>query len=197
MRPVKLTVLAALVVGSAIMSAHTRPAVDIRYPNRTYEAAVSTVREIPFRNFRYFLNGTSYQLRNGKAAVRKHLFYIDVDLGNVWYFDVKDGQPQRALVSLGLTEAAGSSSSTGFLQVFKIEDGHPLVTQEFSYDLQARGAGESFDSTSLTLIIRARSDDDSAHCCAKNIDIAVFKWRDDKFVLQQSRTVPIEDESRR
>jgi hypothetical protein len=75
--------------------------------------------------------------------------------------------------------------------LFRI-DGEGLVeTQQLDFDMQAEGAGTDFDPATRILTIRARTNDDRAHCCPKSIDVVKFKWTGTRFAQFSDETVPV------
>src|SRR5205823_6674288 len=115
----------------------------------------------------------------------------DIELNKVWFFRDPDTRFQKALVSLWITGAGGSSFNEGILLLIEIRDGRAVVTQELDYDLQAPNTGDSFDPSKLAIRIRARSNDGSTHCCPENVDLVTFKWKGGQFAQVSSRTIAL------
>jgi hypothetical protein len=63
--------------------------------------------------------------------------------------------------------------------LFEIRNGVLTQVAEFEYDTQAPGTGAKFDGSQLT--IAARSADETANCCPKNLDIVTYSWQLGKF----------------
>ena len=80
----------------------------------------------------------------------------------------------------------------GLLQVIEVENRRLVVNQQLTFDRQAPGTDADFDPKTATLTVRARSNDDSPHCCPKSIDVVTFRWDGKKFVEKSHRTIPVE-----
>ena len=186
-----------LLAGLAAGSGNSHPAINISFPNYQYQETATSIRDVDFGNLKYHLLGEEVKLRKGRFKKARQIRgtdaieRVEVSLGRVWYFDLRDGQPQRALVSVVFFSAVGSSSNTGILLVFALRDEHPTVTQQLDYDLQAPGTGESFERRLEILTVKARSDDGSAHCCPQHLDVASFKWEQDRFGLKSYKTLAL------
>jgi len=163
------------------------PAVSITFPAYQYAEHVQSLGDVDFRNFSYpslYDSGEPYQLHNGsyKDEAAGHL---EVTLNHAWRFGA------YALVSLDVFSAGGSSSNYGLMYLFGLKAGRPVIQQQFVYDLQANGSGAWFNDKTRSLTIKARSSDDSPHCCARHLDIATYVFQGDNFELLKSRTVPV------
>jgi hypothetical protein len=160
-----------------------------------YMESVHSIRKVDFANLRYYIghgdDGDLFQLRHGKIAVKYDFGFDQVTLDHVYHFYPGKTEPEAAVVDLTHLYGGGSSCFDGIVLVFQIDSGGLVVTQQLVYDHQAEGAGAEFDPPSGTLTIRARSNDDTPHCCPKNIDIVTFKWTGKGFEEQSHRTVPI------
>ncbi|MGO9642158.1 MAG: hypothetical protein ACLP1Y_12745 [Candidatus Acidiferrales bacterium] len=178
------------------------PAVDIASPNYQYKLTVHSFKELDFHNFALVIfdydgrNPRTVHLRNGKYekswSSREGL--MSVSLGEVHYINASNREPQYALLDIGDIEGLGSSTNTGILQVVRLKDNHIKVVQQLSYDLQAPGTGVTFNPETGILLITGRSNDDSAHCCPKSVDVMTFKWTGASFRLQSfdSHSLPVQ-----
>jgi len=183
--------------GSLHSNGASRPgypvAVKVTFPRHEYKEIVRSVKEIDFKNLGYRLFDTRIHLRNGSAKKNQRIEgteaseHIEVSLKRTWYFDFQDGLPRHALVSLDYFDAAGSSSYDGILLLFTIINGHPVVSQQFDYDRQAPGTGDTFNTKLGLLTIKARAEDDSAHCCPENLETDESAWQGQKFKLRNRK----------
>ena len=201
--PSKKVRVCLLAVMAVILSAEKgspqepyKPAVSVRSTQVTYLQRIESIRQVDFDNLWYYDQfgdqASSFRLRNGKFSTQGHFGGDDISLDHVYYFRPNATSGEWALVELTWTSFAGSSSSSGVLFVFHVDDfGTPVVTQQLDYDLQAEGTGMKFDLATCTLTVRARSRDDSAHCCPKSIGIVTFKWEGKAFQEKAHRTVPV------
>jgi hypothetical protein len=152
------------------LAAHTQDgSVGTSYPNVAYSPPVQTVRSIDFPNEKYSLD-TAVQLKNGKNEEAPDEGGIGdaTELKNVWYLD-----NQRALVYL---EHTFGQMATGYVLLFELKNGHPVVTEEIDLNMYAAGTGASFDETSRELLVKSRSNDGSPVCCPKHMDVVSFRW---------------------
>jgi len=180
-----------LCVGWDSVSAETNypVAVNTSSLKHKYSEIAGSINDIDFRNYRYSLGGETYVLQNGSSHKDRRIkgtdarAHSDVSIRHLWYFDVEKERPRRALISIQLTTTAASSSDTGYMLLFEVVDSHPVITQQFEYDLHAPGTGETFDDKSRLLTIKARAQDGSPHCCPENLEIDEFKWMGHKFNL--------------
>ena len=174
-------------VGFALMLANAADctSVIVTSPDVRYPIQAASVREVDFKNLSYKLGKSNswFQLRDGICTkeygdgVREPHSMEEVSLYEVSYFDLdQKGKPQHALVVLNYLTIAGSSSEEGVIQVFGIRNDRLVMIQQFAYDRQAPGTGETFDRAAGVLTVTARTDDQSAHCCPKSIDIVSYRW---------------------
>jgi hypothetical protein len=148
---------------------------------------------LKFAEMEYELDGGSVLLHNGVFKQRDSNGFTDVRLEHVWQFDLQEGQPHHSLVFLDHVTGQASSLANGRLLVFGVRDGHPAVVQRLSFDRQAPGTGASFDIASGRLVVKARSDDDSPHCCPENLDIVTYQWGGEQFEQVSTRVEPIKN----
>jgi hypothetical protein len=172
------------------------PSVSSTALSYSYTGLFESIRKVDFANLYYFegdgKTGNLFQLRHGGVKVKyPHFGGEEVHLDDVYYFRPSTTQPEAALVQLRLFSYGGSSSMDCVLLVFQIDEGGLLEMQELRFDLQAEGTGVDFDQNSNTLTVRARTADDSPHCCAKSIDLVTFSWTGKAFEEKSHRTIPI------
>jgi hypothetical protein len=157
---------------------------------------VDSIRKVDFKNLWYwFVHGTggaSFRLRDGKFEDKSDFGGNEISLVRVYYFQLKDAEPEWALVQIAWSSGGGSSSDEGVLQVFKVEEEQLVMTQQFEYDLQAKGTGMDFNPKTGILIVRARTRDNTAHCCPKHIDIVTYRWNGKTFEEKTHQTIPTE-----
>lgn len=164
-------------------------AVNTTSLKQKYSEIARSIDEIDFRNYQYSLDGETYVLRNGSSHKDQRIkgtdakAYSDAAVRHIWYFEGEKEQGRYALISIRLTTTAASSSDRGYVLLFEVVDNHPVITQQFEYDLQAPGTGATFDDKSRLLTIKARAQDDSPHCCPENLETDEFKWTGGKFNL--------------
>jgi len=133
----------------------------------------------------------AFRLTNGAYKHEEDGFFQGVGLRDSWFFASQGSQPDRALVYLDDVSAAGSSTGRGTLIVFAVREGHPVKVQELTFDSQASGTGVKFDPATRKLVVAARSNDDSPHCCPTSVDVVTFAWTPKGFVQMGRRVVPI------
>jgi hypothetical protein len=161
---------------------------------RVYAEFVSTLKEVDFKNRSYSLDGTKVQVKGGVYHYWEPGSYEDVEVGDIWFrTEPRDGS-QYAVVSL-LHDYGGTGVDEGLVQVFTVANKRLELIQELSFDAQANGSGVKFDANSRRLTIRARSNDDSPHCCAKNLDVVEFFWNGREFKLGKVVKIPVEPRS--
>lgn len=181
--------------GSSGSETPYKSAVIRRQVNVQYLGPFDSIRKVDFRNLTYlvkFDKDYSFQIRDGAFNSRTEYFLDDISLDHVYYFRNNSGNPERALVQLTWVSVSGSSGRDGILLVFQIDMGSLVQIQQMDYDLQAEGTGSEFDPVSGVLTIQARSNDDSAHCCPKSIDIVTLRWHDNGFKEESHRRVPLQ-----
>ena len=174
-----------------------KPAVYVSSVNHGYGGFGNAIRKIDFADLPYFIapgepyNGDLFLLRNGKFERRKGGLQ-QIILKQTYYFRSDITGPQRALVLLsGLSCGGSCRDQQGILSLFQLDSGVLTLTQQFRYDEQATGTGVEFNPSTGILIIRARSNDDSPHCCPKSLDAVTFQWTGKQFEEESHRTVPI------
>ncbi len=157
-----------------------------------YPQKPRSLQEVDFRNFRYKLLEETVALRNGAMARRYKPFGGEqAALEHTWLFDVRDGVPRHALVSIYVLNYGGSSAPAGYALLFEIKEGRLVTTQEISYDAQAPGTGASFDVLGGKLTVAGRSDDHTPNCCPAYLDVATFTWDGDRFLPAGYKVVPV------
>ncbi|MGD0801801.1 MAG: hypothetical protein ABR906_10840 [Terracidiphilus sp.] len=158
---------------------------------------VSSLTDVDFTNRSYRLNNTELQIKSGVYHYQQDGGFEDIKVREIWFLkDPRDGA-QYAVVSLYDVSGGGSSNDEGIVQVFTVANKRLELVQELNFDEQASGSGVKFDSNSRCLTIRARSNDDSPHCCATNLDVADFVWSGRGFTLTSVVRIPVEPHSLR
>jgi hypothetical protein len=159
---------------------------------------VHSIKEIDFKNLNYNFLGERIRLRNGSMRGTARPLKgeespprLEVTLKWVRYFDLQDGRPLHALISVEFFSVSGSSSDREFVLLFGIMDSHPVIEQQFDYDLQALGAGDAFDEKTGILTIKARAQDGSPHCCPQNLEADEFKWQGQRFTLMDRKIMSV------
>jgi hypothetical protein len=169
------------------------PAVQLEYPNKHFSQTADTIRKINSRDIAIELFGKP--TGSGKIYFRRVVtpgfMKFETSLEKTIYFRPGNDQEERALLIFNLFWAAGSSSERGDLLLFVLHDSHPVLIQEFSYDRQAEGTGETFNLKDLSLTIRARANDDSPHCCPRHLDIERFQWNGWRFRLAGRKVIAL------
>jgi hypothetical protein len=166
------------------------PSVVVSFPNTLHRVQAEDICAVDFRNIQLKRDAmTARQLSKGKYDYRGTDGFESVSLDEVHCFDVQGGV-RYAVVESMWTTGHGSSNDDCVVQVFTLRSGHPLVVQQFDFDCHALSTGSTFHSKSKKLTIRARTDDDSPHCCAKTLDVLSYLWHNDKFERQSFRRVP-------
>jgi hypothetical protein len=149
---------------------------------------VKTIKAVDFANFQY---GDWLRLTNGKYKRDEPGNFEDARLMQTWFFASQGSQPDRALVYLDDVFGGGSSSDVDTLMVFAVREGHPVVVQKLTFDSQASGTGVKFDPATRKLVVTARSNDDSPHCCPASVDVVALAWTPKGFVQTGRRVVAI------
>ena len=109
----------------------------------------------------------------------------------VRYFGRPHGASETALLSVAELSCGVSCSEAGDILIFRLWKGRLLETQQIGFDLQAPGAGVDFSSENGILTVKARHEDNSAHCCPDKLDVATFKWDGKTFRLQSLNVQPV------
>ena len=160
---------------------------SIEFPNKA-----ESLKSVDFRNLSYRLGNDTVVLQNGSFSRKDEPFGgINAELEETWLFDVKDGVPRHALVSIYVDTYGGSSSPNGYVLLFEIREGRLVMTQQFRYDAQAPGTGASFNASRTTLTVTGRSDENTPNCCPKHVDVVTFAWRGDRFLPAGYRSNPV------
>jgi hypothetical protein len=158
---------------------------------------VSSLTDVDFTNRSYRLNNTELQIKSGVYHYQQDGGFEDVKVRDTWSLKDPRNGSQYAVVSLYDVSGGGSSNDEGLVQVFTVANKRLELVQELSFDEQASGSGVKFDANSRHLTIRARSDDDSPHCCAKNLDVVDFVWSGQGFTLARVMRIPVATRSLR
>jgi hypothetical protein len=169
---------------------------DISYPNYRYAASVSSLHQVDFKNLKVFwFSGeepdSGAKLRHGAYQRKsKDNSYEKVNLDLVEFLDPPKSGEQHAVIDLKWWDCGGSCTVVGRVQVFELQSGHPTIVQEIEYDRHAPGTGVQFDPRTQALTIVGRSNDDSANCCPRNLDVIRFDWNGKRFVFGSGETKP-------
>jgi hypothetical protein len=169
-----------------------RPSVDVTFPNRAQTIYADNVCKADFKSMKLVRNENSTaQLTQGHYNYRwKDGGFKAVTLDAVSCLQDESDSGQFAIVESIWTEGSGSSTSDCVVQVFALRSNRLVVTQQLEFDCQALSAGAVFNRKAHRLIIRARTDDDSPHCCAKSLDVVTYDWRNEKFVQVGFKRIP-------
>jgi hypothetical protein len=176
------SMLAFLAATSPIQSANAQSgAVQVSTDSVEYPVQADSLKTLHFKELKYLLGKKWIQLQNGTYSDKYTIGSTDVSLEDFWLFDLRDGAPRHALVSIYSINCGGSCSPEGYALLFTIRSGKLVQTQEFYYDSQAPGTGVSFDATSNKLTITGRSDDSTPNCCPQNLDVVTYEWKESRF----------------
>ena len=158
----------------------------------TYPGRFSSLRAIDFRNFRFLDSddagkiSAGLALKNGHFRSNDRFDHYSVDLDSVYYLPGSAVSGGSALVVLSWFEAAGSSSSGAYAEVFTLTAKRLRLIQEIDWDthFDAGPAGtHSFDANTNTFVIRsAHYIPGDAHCCVSAMDAVSFRWDGTRFV---------------
>ena len=184
--------LQGIVAVAQQMPASAGPSVKVSYPGTRFNVKVDDVCGMDFQNVRLKWNrGWEAHLRKGKYDHRdKSGGFQSVSLDDVHCLDPDGGNKKHVLLESTWTEGQGSSNNECVVQVLTLQSGHPVAIQQLEFDCHALSTGSTFDSKSKKLTVRARTDDDSPHCCARTLDVVSFVWKDAWFERQDFQRVP-------
>ncbi len=162
------------------------PAVTVSKPNRVLQITTDSICHLDFRNIPASSGDRTVLLRDGKYEQEEKLEQETVELKQVNCFD----KGAHALIVLDWTGCGANCHGVGVVQLLELRSNRPVVVQEFSFDENALGTEAKFDEKRLTLTIVGRSDDDSADCCPKNLDVVTYRWQERAFVQDQFKRIP-------
>jgi hypothetical protein len=172
------------------------PTFDVSYPKYSYSTRTASVKNIDFRNMNLVIFDhagkaqLTAKLRNGRFEQHhRDGGREEVELELVKYFGSSTTGGERAFVSIDWLSVGGSSSPSGFLQVFGIKDEHPFVFQQIEYNERGEGVGSSFDARKGTLTIRGVHGWE--HCCPTTLDVGTFRWNGSRFLLVRTNSIPM------
>lgn len=187
----KVVCFALLIITTSWDSQKYGPAVSVTFPNYKYDVAVASLKEFDFKNQKYPLLGSFRKLKNGeyKKDTWPKGGDEEIKLEKVQLFDDVYGKSTHALLEFDCFSAGASSSDEGVLLVISLRDNKPAIVQELEYDRQADTIGDKFDPKTGRLIVTARSDDGTPHCCPEHVDIVTFKWNGQSFTRVSVKTV--------
>ncbi len=166
------------------------PAVKVSFPNTLHKVQAEDICAVDFHNIR-LIRGAKWavQLNKGEYDHQDDSGFESVSLDDVHCLEGQ-GSLRYAVVESKWTYGGGSSNSDCVVQVFALRSGYPVVVQQFDFDCHALSTGSKFDRKSKKLTIRARTDDDSPHCCATSLDVVSYVWQDDNFERESFHRVP-------
>jgi hypothetical protein len=167
------------------------PSVKVSFPNTLHSAKAENVCAVDFRNIRLVRNAHfAARLRGGKYDHRESGGFKSVRLKSIDCMDDQDGVPRYAIVKSEWAYGGGSANDECVVQLFMLRSGNLVVTQQLEFDCSALTTGATLDTKSQKLTVRARSDEPSAHCCAKSLDVVTYLWHDNRFIRSGFRRVP-------
>ncbi len=158
----------------------------------TFGESASTLKDVDFKNRTYTVDGMQLDIRAGHYKHEESVGYQEAKIDDTWFVSDAGSSPQFAVVSFWYVGCGASCTSLRYIQVFNLDNHQLELVQELGFDVEAKGAGVWFDANSRRLTIRARSNDDSPHCCAKSLDLAEFVWNGQAFTLDRAVTIPVE-----
>jgi hypothetical protein len=174
------------------MPASASPSVTVSYPGTRFNVRARDVCGLDFQNIRLkWDRGWEVQLRKGQYDHRdKSGGFQSVSLDDVHCLDADGRNKKHVLIESTWTEGQGSSNNECVVQVLTLQSGYPVVIQQLEFDCHALSTGSAFDSASKKLTVRARTDDDSPHCCARTLDVVSYVWKDARFKRQDFQRIP-------
>lgn len=149
------------------------------FPESTPSLDLNFFANSPFRIVQADKVELGIPLKRG-AAERKEDEggYLEVGLRNVYSLG-----SQYAAVDFLVTRTGGSSSNDDYLQVFKLERGHPVLLQQVRFNSDTAGCGTSYEpQTGLLTIKQTHIDPDTCIRCSGKLDVIRLRWLGDKFV---------------
>jgi len=156
-------------------------AVSVRYPETTQSLDHKFFANSTFRIVSEGKAETGIRLTRGQGGSKEaDRSSTEVGLRGVYALD-----SQHAAADFLVTQTGGSSSNDDYLQVFKLEGGHPVVLYQLRFDSDLAGSGTSFDSQTRILTIRqTHIDPDKCIRCSGKLDVIRLEWVGDKFVVR-------------
>lgn len=177
-----------------------RPTVDVIRPEYPYQQTVESLHAIDFRNFEFRIFNDdrkpmlTARLRHGsyKSGWNTQEGMSD-DVGLNWIRFVGSSDSEYAVISLWWVEAAGSSSSYGIVQVFALQDKHPVVIQQIEFNTRnCQTAEASFAAANGVLTVKGVHGWE--HCCPRTLDVVTFRWTGSRFQQRSAKSVPMSPE---
>lgn len=163
---------------------------SVRSERRSFEYArrIYSIRDVDFANIEFHpqIGISHYKLHHSHVALREGLMRTEAWFAKVWYFD-----SGKALTNFVLLSCGASCSEQHVLQVFEVRHDHLFVTQQLEFDDQAPGTREAFNEKTGRLTVVSRANDESAHCCPKNLDVSTYRWEGAGFRQLSWRRVPL------
>lgn len=175
------------------------PNYEISFPNYRYEATVSSLLEVDFKNLTLFWFGKhgprrSAKLTNGSYERNDEYHggeYITLDL--LHFLDAEQKEASFAVIDIDWRNCGGSCSESGLAQVFAVQFGHPTVVEQIRYERHAPNTGANIGAVSKVLTLTGRSSEPSANCCPKSLDVMRFKWYGSGFEFAENKRVAVPD----
>jgi hypothetical protein len=175
------------------VAAPFKPAIRLDNKPVEYPGTANSLKDIDFKNFTYKLSDRGddgRRVRNGKYESRAELSFDGINVGDVWLFGQQNGQPGYALVTIYNTYGGGSSNEDLDVLLYTVRNHRLVLVQQMTVDAQAPGVGVVFTPATKALTIKARSNDNSAHCCAEHLDVIHLHWTGSGFAVTDARRVP-------
>ena len=171
------------------------PAIHLKESEVSYSKTANSLSEIDFRNLDYFTSATQqepvWKLRQGKFSSHEAFSFEDAAVSEVWRFGKTATEPGFALIYIQDVAGGGSSNDSMELLLFTLKEGRLTLLQTIEGDEQALGAGAVFNPATRQLIVKLRSNDDSPHCCPKNLDLVHLKWTGNNFAVAETHRIPV------
>ena len=118
------SMLAFLAATSPIQSANAQSgAVQVSTDSVEYPVQADSLKTLHFKELKYLLGKKWIQLQNGTYSDKYTIGSTDVSLEDFWLFDLRDGAPRHALVSIYSINCGGSCSPEGYALLFTIRSG--------------------------------------------------------------------------
>jgi len=175
------------------------PNYEILFPNYQYQATVSSLQEVDFKNLTVFWfrkegSPRSLKLTNGGYEKDDQYHggeYITLDLMKFLAGNEQDAR--QAVIDIDWRSCGGSCSEFGLAQVFDLRSGHPTVIEQIRYERHAPNTGASMDLPSKVLTLTGRNAEPSANCCPRSLDVMSFKWSGKEFAFAERKRVAVGD----
>jgi hypothetical protein len=132
-------------------------------------------------------------LRSGvwEADSEGHTCHESLTLGKTYVFTSSREAAKYMLVMFDEEGRCGSSNSTGYAQVWRLQNGRLSIVQQINFDTHFESDDwySRFEESRLRLTVRASHYlDRDAHCCISAYDQLTFAWTGADFRLTQIST---------